>query len=311
MGLLALGLPLTALAHVGYVVGEAEGRAKMGFDFEPYRLLLTDPFYVTLAAVLALLAVLLVKLADRSLTWKRLYRRIEERCHDYHPFVPWMVRLGLGIALIGAATSGTLISPSLPHEPSFAFVQLLLGFLFIVGLFLPLAGIGAALLYVVALFENTYLLGNLDFLALAFASLMLADGRPGVDDLLLLPQLKLGHLKADVHKVLRWGIGIGMGYLAIFEKLLNPRWSELVVHQYRLTDLLPVRPEAWVLGAGAVELLVAVMLFFGYRTRLAAAVAIVMLSLTFFCFREAVYAHVTLFTTLAALFVYGDGKRSS
>jgi uncharacterized membrane protein YphA (DoxX/SURF4 family) len=166
-------------------------------------------------------------------------------------------------------------------------------------------------LFLSALFREPYLVGNAEFLASALALVVLGVRRPGADDILGIPfSAPLSHFKKYVPFILRVGIGGAMLFLAIYEKFLNPQTSAMVVVKAHLENVLPVSQNLWVLGAGLVEALVGLALLIGFETRIAAAVAFVVLSLSFFYFGEDVYSHITLFSVLSALFTFGGGAYS-
>ncbi|OGZ57651.1 MAG: hypothetical protein A2827_01240 [Candidatus Spechtbacteria bacterium RIFCSPHIGHO2_01_FULL_43_30] len=236
---------------------------------------------------------------------------VRARTKSYFELTSWMMRLGLGIALIGAGTRSALISPILSDFPQFSFIQILLGFLLLSGFLLTPATLLVIFLFLFAILKNFYLFGNADFLALAIALLITANPKPGLDDLLGLPFFSpLKSFKEWVPLVLRVGIGGAMIFLAVYEKFLNPHLSQLVVENYQLTSIIPVSTGMWVLSAGLIEFAVGLVLLIGFQTRLAAVIAFSVLSLSFFYFHEAVYSHVTLFTILSILFVTGGGKLS-
>jgi uncharacterized membrane protein YphA (DoxX/SURF4 family) len=99
--------------------------------------------------------------------------------------------------------------------------------------------------------------------------------------------------------------------LGIWEKLANPGPALAVVEKYGLTQVVPVDPRLWVVGAGLTELAVGVFLFVGLFTHATAAVAFVVLTTTLFGLPDdPVLAHVTLFGLSSALFVTGGGPLS-
>jgi uncharacterized membrane protein YphA (DoxX/SURF4 family) len=110
--------------------------------------------------------------------------------------------------------------------------------------------------------------------------------------------------------ILRLGVGVCFVSLAFYEKLLNPHWSEYVVHLYDLEIIVPVSPALWVLGVGLTELLLGIFLILGFQTRVVAAVSFIVFSLSFFYFKEEVYSHITFFGALSILFVTGAGRAS-
>lgn len=304
-------MPVTVFAHIGYVVPEQELSQNTGFDFDFLFSVLHDPLNVGLIlGTIFAVAMIYFVLKRSSLFMNRLVF-LRNRTVSYLELTPWMMRLSLGIALIGAGTSQVLISPIIIHTAAFSFVQILLGFLLLAGFLLTPAIIFTILLFLMALAQNFYLLGNLDFLALAASLLILANPKPGLDDLLGIPPFSwLQSLKSLVPLILRIGIGGAMMFLAIYEKFLNPHFSQLVVDNYHLTSIIPVSPAMWVLSAGLIEFLVGLLLIIGLRTRLVAAIAFCVLTLSFFYFHETVFSHITLFGTLSVIFVTGGGKVS-
>ena len=160
-----------------------------------------------------------------------------------------------------------------------------------------------------ALSREVYILGNADFLAAALSLAILANPKPGIDDLLglALHTPFTARWGKFVPLILRIGVGGTMVFLAIQEKLLNPHLAGLVVEEYNLGGVIPVSAGMWVLSSALVELLVGLLILVGFETRLVAGAAFVILSLSFFYFSEAVYSHVTLFGALSVLFVMGGG----
>lgn len=101
-----------------------------------------------------------------------------------------------------------------------------------------------------------------------------------------------------------------MMFLAIYEKLLNPHASEIIVRDFNLTSVFPASPEMWILGAGIVEFIIGAMLVLGWYTRLSSAIAFAVLSLSFFYFGEEVSSHIMLFGTLSVLYITRGGSWS-
>ena len=144
-------------------------------------------------------------------------------------------------------------------------------------------------LYGIALYHNPYMIGNLDFLGLALGLLVFHSARPGIDDLLqisLLSKIKIN--REWFAFIARTCLGIAMIFLALYEKILNPLWSDAVVKQFNLTHVIPVEPSMWVLSVGIIELVIGIVLLLGWFTRTTSIVAIIVLSCTLFFLKEAV-----------------------
>lgn len=298
-------------AHVGYVspgeVFENQSGGDWFFLLSPlfnlnYIFLMLGTLIVVFGLYFGLLRLSFVK--DRI-------KYLRERAQTYHDFIPWMLRLSLGIALLGAGTAGMVISPLLTDTFGLAFCQIVLGFMILAGfLNLPVL-LASIVLFIFALSQDFYIFGNLEFLAIALVLIILGDFRPGVDDLFGLPELKaLRPLRKYMPLILRIGVGVAMIFLAIYEKLLNPHLSAYVVEHFNLTSYMPVTPAMWVLGAGLAELFIGLFILIGFRTRLVSAIAFLVVATTFFFFKESVYSHVTLFGILSVLFTTGGGAYS-
>lgn len=304
-------LPAWALAHVGYIVENAQGRSEVGTDFNFLLAPLKDPLDLVLILSTAIIAIMGYFLIRKTLVCQRFEQHLKNRAKSYEEFLPWIARIAVGIMLIGAGVGSNLISPVLPGFPQFSSLEIFLGFLILTGLLLFPAIMAAIGLYIFALAQNIYAFGNLEILALFIVILLLASGKPGIDDLFDLTVLKLRHPRPNfVPFIVRVGLGLAMMFLAIYEKFLNPHLSELIVSQYQLTSIIPVSPEMWILSAGIIEFLVGLALVVGFQTRFVAASAFAILTVSFFFFGETVYSHITLFAALSILFVTGGGKLS-
>lgn len=297
-----------AAAHVGYVLTEDEFVANSGGDTLYVLNALASQTTINITISVIALTILIAFIYRKSIFLKNWAGRVSDRLKTYDEFLPWAIRLSLGIALIGAGTAQVLVSPIEIATGSVAFIEILLGFFFMAGFLLIPSALLTIGLYIFGLSGNFYLLGNLDFLALAVAFLALHNERPGFDDIFnfkILHSLKIKRSLAS--PILRVGIGGAMMFLALYEKILNPHLSEVVVNNFHLTSVIPVDPSLWVVGAGIVEFVIGLMLILGLFTRLSSVIAFGVLSLSFFFFKEAVYSHITLFGLLSILFVLGGG----
>jgi uncharacterized membrane protein YphA (DoxX/SURF4 family) len=311
ISLFILMIPLAAGAHVGYLVSDEKMMSLTGHQAEILFAPLLQPMNLFLIALTLFLVVGLVAKLHKAPFIKRIKNNLEVKEVDYQRIFPWLIRMSLGVALIGAGSSGSIISPILGGHPEFAVFQMVLGFLLLTGFLLELAIVLTALLYVYAVIQAPYMLGNLDFFALTMAFLLIGEDRPGLDDLLDIPcYCFLKKMNDFLPLLLRVGIGFSMAYLAIYEKFVMPAASLQVVNDFGLTFLVPVSAEMWVLSAGIIELVIAIALFIGFYTRLTTAIAFIVLSFSFFFFGENVHSHVTLFATLAILFVTGGNRWS-
>jgi len=304
--------PASALAHVGYVVTKEEMNMNRGGDGLFLLSVFSEPKNAILMLVtIALVVIFAVFTADSKII-KNYATKVRAKLKSYEELLPWIARLSLGIALLGAGLSGNLISPILPTIPAVSLIEIYVGFFLLAGFLVVLMLAISLGLFAIALISNLYIVGNFDFVALVLAILALGSARPGVDDIFGISLLhRFGLPRKWLMITLRTGISVAMMFLALYEKLLNPHLSELVVTNYHLTNYVHVSPAMWIFGAGIVEFLIGAALFIGYRTRIVSAIAFLVVCTTFFFFKESVYAHVTLFGILSMLFILGDDKEKS
>ena len=314
--------------HVDYVTdGPGDAREALAFFAET----LSDPFTLGLFVAGAVLV-------GGIVGWWLVRRPdvpdiavLRQTLVGYRDLVPWMLRLAMGLPLVGAGFAGYFFSPVVT-APDVRLLQILLGFLLLFGLATRASAAAALGLYLVGLASDPGLLLAFEYVGGLAALVLLGGGRPSADDMLGQVAATEGTLynRVDpVHRlaerfravvtpferyaptVLRVGTGLTFAYLGVAEKLLDPGRAALVVAKYDLTSVVPVSEGAWILGAGLVELAVGVALVAGLLTRGTAALAFVVLTTTLFGLPDdPVLAHVTLFGLVSAIFTLGAGPLS-
>ncbi|SMO32842.1 DoxX family protein [Halorubrum cibi] len=321
-------------AHVDYVTEDSGDPVDaVAFLLE----VLSDPFNAAvfvgsgLAVVTGIAAYLWVRPTIRDVVVLR------ETLVGYGDLVPWMLRLSIGLPLVGAGFQGYLFAPTLTFEPASSPV---LRVLFIGIGFCVLFGLATRIVSAVGLLTFAWVLLAVDpgvviameYVPVLLALLVLGGGRPSADDMLLevasTPGTYYGridpihHLKAFLDEstaplreyvptLLRVGMGVTFVYLGLIQKLSDPASGLLVVEKYDLTAVVPVDPGLWVVGAGVTEIAVGLALIAGFFTRGAAAVSFVLFTTTLFGLPDdPVLAHVALFGLASAVFTLGSGPLS-
>lgn len=314
--------PPHAVLHVRYVVEDWSSVA----PGELVGAVLADPGSVAallVGALAGLLALAAVPYADRVPDVRVARRTLA----SYRPYLPWMLRLSLGLPLVGAGFGGYLITPAVPAEAR--LLQVALGFLLLFGLAVrAVAAVGLAV-YLAALASTPEMLLAFEYLGGFLAILIMGAGQPSADGLFrriavtegtVLGRLaplhrvgadavkRLGGTPERLPVVLRGALGVTFIYLGFVEKLLAPGVGLAVVEKYALTTVVPVSPELWVFGAGVAEVAVGLLLLSGIATRAVAGLAFGLFTLTLLGLPDdPVLAHVSLFGLTSALLVTGSG----
>jgi uncharacterized membrane protein YphA (DoxX/SURF4 family) len=315
-------------AHVDYVTdGTGDARDALAFAVET----LSDP----LTAGLFLVGGVAVALFVGGWLWRRPsvpdFDVLRATLAGYRELVPWMLRLAMGLPLVGAGFAGYFFSPVVAG-PGSRLPLIVLGFLLLFGLATRVSAAAALALYLAGLASDPTLLLAFEYVGGLAALVLLGGGRPSADHMLEQVAATDGTLynRVDpVHRlaarfravvgpferyaptVLRVGTGLTFAYLGVVEKLLDPGRAALVVAKYDLTAVVPVSEGAWILGAGLVELAVGLALVAGAFTRGTGALAFVVLTTTLFGLPDdPVLAHVTLFGLVSAVFTLGAGPLS-
>lgn len=321
-----------APAHVEYVTDE-EGRvAALRFLLD----VLSDPVNLFLLAggFVGALAAALLYLRYRPA--RRDVAVFRETMREYRDLLPWLVRLGFGLPMVGAGFVGYLFSPLVPPVfldgvPSRLF-PILVGFALLFGVTTRAAAATGLVAYLTLLPFRPELLLSAEYPFGFLAVVLLGSGRPSADHMLQ----RIGEAEGTVygridpvHRLAVWfndliepyeayvptvtrvGLGVSFAYLGVVEKLANPGPALAVVNKYDLTAVVPVDPYLWVVGAGLTELGVGLLLVAGLFTRAASAVSLFMFTLTLFGLPDdPVLAHVTLFAMASLLLVTGAGPYS-
>ena len=324
----------SATAHVDYVTEDA-GEPQNAIAF------LTEVLSVPFNAALFVGGGLAVTAGVAGYLWVRPTIRdvvvLREKLAGYGDLIPWMLRLAIGLPLVGAGFQGYLFAPTLTFDPAanpaLRVLFIGLGFFTLFGLATRIVStVGIAAFAWVLLTVDPGVVIAMEYVPVFLALVVLGGGRPSADDMLLAVASTrdtyygridpVHHLKAFLDEtlapfrryvpvVLRVGMGVTFVYLGLIEKLADPGRGLLVVEKYDLTAVVPVDPGLWVVGAGVTEIAVGLALVAGFFTRGAAAVSFVLFTTTLFGLPDdPVLAHVALFGIASAVFTLGAGPLS-
>jgi uncharacterized membrane protein YphA (DoxX/SURF4 family) len=314
-------------AHVRYVAEEPEN---VGDPVQFAASTLSEPVNAALLGGGALLGLIVAV----GYLWVRPFRKdltvLRLTLGSYHDLLPWLLRISLGMPLIGAGFSGEYFSPAVEIEARILLVGA--GFLLLFGLATRVVAAVTLVAYLLVLpFEPDLLLAN-EYVGGLLAIILLGSGRPSADhvfdrmastpgtvygridpvhDIAAAFRERVEPLREYLPTLVRATLGLNFLFLGISQKLLQPERALAVVDKYDLTAVVPVDPGLWVIGAGLAEAAVGVVLLAGLFTRAAAGVAFTLFTLTLFALPDdPVLAHLSLFGLVSVLIVTGGGPLS-
>ena len=293
-------------AHERWFVDSAAG--DWGFFLRPLPVLLT--------ALVVIVAVV----------WRQVALRIDRpelpwlgRLGGLVPWVPRLLGIHLGVALLALAASGSFVTPSLDDLSGVGGSALLL-FEAAVGVWLIAgwqqrwaAALTLALGPVMALFTGPMALLECANLAAVAAFLVIAPA--GADRhgaaVLSAAQLRWALL------ALRAGVGVALIALAFTEKFTNPSMARETLEQYSALNVfslvgLEVPTDVFVVIAGAIELLFGLLVISGALPQVAVLVAMVPFNATLFLFGQTeLVGHLPVYGVFLALLVYGSNPATA
>ena len=235
------------------------------------------------------------------------------------PWVPRLLGVHLGVALLALAATGAFLTPSNDHlhgvgGGALLLVEAALGVWLVTGYRLrAAAALVLALGPALALVAGPVALGECANLAAVAAFLVVVPpGRDAHGAVHPTPeQLRLALL------VLRLGVGTALIVLAFSEKLTNPVMAMDTIEQYPALDVfalvgIDLAPEAFVAVAGAVELLFGLLVLSGALPQVAVLVAMVPFNATLLLFGQTeMVGHLPVYGVFLALLVYGSDPRTA
>lgn len=261
---------------------------------------------------------------------------LREKLASYADLVPWMLRLSVGLPLVGAGFQGYLFAPTVTFNtganPLLRILFIGLGFCTLFGLATRIVSVIGLMTWAWAFSVDPAVFLAVEYVPVFLALFILGGGRPSADDMLLELASTDGTIYGRIDPVhylkrfldertkpyrryvptlLRVGMGAAFVYLGLIQKLAQPGSGLLVVEKYNLTAVVPVDPGMWVVGAGLTEIAVGLALIAGFFTRGAAAASFFLFTTTLFGLPDdPVLAHVALFGMTSAILTLGSGPIS-
>lgn len=265
-------------------------------------------------AVTALVVVVAIGWRSVALGIDRPELPLLRRLGDLSPWVPRLLGIHLGVALLALAASGAFVTPSVDdlHGATGTALLLLeaaLGVWLVTG-YRQRAAASLTLVFgpVMALFTGPVALLECANLAAVAAFLVIAPA--GAD--------RHGASRPSIQRLqwallaLRVGVGVALIALAFTEKFTNPVMARSTLEQFPALDVfglvgVHVPTDVFVVIAGGVELLFGLLVISGAFPQVAVLVAMVPFNATLVLFGQTeLVGHLPVYGVFLALLVYGS-----
>lgn len=287
---------------------ESQPAGEWSFFFSPFPLVLTG----AVVAVTVLWRLVALRLDRPELPFLRPLGRLV-------PWIPRLLGIHLGVALLALAATGAFITPSNDHLEgvggnALLLVEAALGIWLVTGWQLrTAAALVLALAPALALVAGLTALGECANLAAVAAFLVVVP--PGPD-----AHGAAHPSRAQLRLALLWlrlGVGTALIVLAFSEKLTNPGMAIDTLEHYPALDVfalvgIHVSPETFVAIAGATELLFGLLVISGAFPQVAVLVAMVPFNATLLLFGQTeLVGHLPVYGVFLALLVYGSSVETA
>lgn len=319
---LGILMPLSVSAHEVYVLTPETVEAALAANWQnPFSAYFGNEYHFMFWGLISFITMTTILAAS-------LFRLFERQAGPFLSYIKRfshpVVRITIGLCLIGFGTTQCLFGTELPFQELFGagssaagIIMTLMGISLIAGLWTRYIALTMIALYAYALsVHGAYILTYTDHLGAYIFLFALGAGRWSVDHSLATGKLsarmqRLSHaLTPYVFPILRVGFGFGVMYAAIYAKFLHSELALQTVIQYHLTDYFAFTPLFVVLGALIIEFLAGLMLVLGIAIRWTGLFLIFWLTLSQIYFGEQWWLHLVLFGLGLALFCHGYDRYS-
>lgn len=235
------------------------------------------------------------------------------------PWVPRLLGIHLGVALLALAATGAFITPSNDHlhgvgGSALLLVEAALGIWLVTGINLrPAAALVLGLGPALAVVAGPTALGECANLAAVAAFLVVVP--PGAD-----ANGAAHPSRTQLRWALLWlrlGVGVALIVLAFSEKLTNPGMAVDTLEHFPALDVFSlvgvhVSPETFVAIAGATEMLFGLLVISGAFPQVAVLVAMVPFNATLLLFGQTeMVGHLPVYGVFLALLAYGSSPATA
>lgn len=315
--------PFVVSAHEVYVL--SPGEIALGLSTPPISPLTIIGKNLGEFALWALVATLVVFIVFFVSISRRLEKRFDPLLLRMKKYAPAASRITLGLSFLAAAYYQASYGPELPLSSTFGSyagiitaVLVIIGALIIIGFWTRFAALVALGLYLIAVYyHGSYMLTYTNYLGEIIVLLLIGSHHFGVEGFQKARVPARHVLDVIVAKlapysfaILRVCFGISLLYASLYAKFIHANLAFEVVEKYGLTRFFHFEPHFVVLGAGIVEIVIALFFILGIEIRFTAVFLEFWLTLSLLYFGEAVWPHLILIGIPIAFILYGYDRYS-
>lgn len=250
---------------------------------------------------------------------KPVLQKLGKRIDKATIIAPDLIRITFGVSLILSASHKAVFGPELPMSsfphPSLLNASLIiLGIAFIFGIMSRLfAALAIIVWLVVAASRGWYLLNYVNYLGEAIAIFLMPRQTLTFAKVLSTRRPRpprLANLEQYSMPVTRIFFGFSLLYTAITIKFLSTALPLDVISRYHLTRYFPFDPLFVVLGAGLIEMLIAILYMLGLLQRVNTVFFLIFIGLSLMFFKESVWPHYLLIALGIGIFLHKPDRLS-
>ena len=313
-------IPLSLFAHEVYVLSPFE--VQRGLEtpaFSPLEVIVSNQgkfLFWTLGAILVVSLVFLLSVSHR------LEKRFDPLLMRLKKYTPSVARATIGLSFLVAAYYQAIFGPELPlslvfgsFAPLATIALIAIGMLLVFDRYTRAAALAALALFTVAAFEQGwYMLTYTNYLGGIAVLIFLGTGMQGhINDFIG----KIGSTIAPYRfLILRVTFGISLLYASLYAKFIHNYLAFQVAsmplpgYEYSLAYYFGLDPQFLVVGAGIIEIVIALFFILGLEIRFTAIFLEFWLALSLWYFGESVWPHLILIGIPIGLFLHGYDRYS-
>lgn len=308
--------PTLAFAHEQYVL--TKHQLDVGFTDKTTHVLdaLKSPENVRIAIFVGIGITILMVLYF-FFQYSKLGKLLDQKLYKFENIGHFLIRISLAVSLLASAYFHAFLGPEIPIISIFLGNLLIplmyvLGLLLLFGIFTRISSfIGLLILLATTLVYRDYMITYFNYFGEYLALIIFGSYFLSVDNKIFGISKLITKYKDLEILILRVTYGISVMYPAITIKLLHPAVIVAIYNQYHMGKIWWLFPPSALLtslGTGLAQILVGVLIIFGFETRLAAFATFLLYFGSVIFFQEAVWPHIVLLA-LAFYFVINNGGK--